>query len=88
MPRKKSVGGRKRTDLTTNYLLERANKKLVNLERANLSDKYASRELIRSLQGHKAVKVGSRKARNRIKVITHDQKMEMQEGEVEDERNN
>ena len=37
MPRKKSVGGRKRTDLTTNYLLERANKKLVNLERANLS---------------------------------------------------
>lgn len=69
MPRKKSVGGRKRTDLTTNYLLERANKKLVNLERANLSGKYASRELIRSLQGHKAVKVGSRKARNRIKVI-------------------
>ena len=69
MPRKKSVGGRKRTDLTTNYLLERANKKLVNLERANLSGKYASRELIRSLQGNKAVKVGSRKARNRIKVI-------------------
>ena len=69
MPRKKSVGGRKRTDLTTNYLLERANKKLVNLERANLSGKYASKQLIQGLQEQFKVKIGSRKARNRIKVI-------------------
>ena len=69
MPRKKSVGGRKRTVPTTNYLLERANKRLINLERANLSNKYASRELLKSLQGQKAVRIGSRKARNRIKVI-------------------
>ena len=69
MPRKKSVGGRKRTDLTTNYLLERANKKLVNLERANLGGKYASKQLIQGLQEQSKVKIGSRKARNRIKVI-------------------
>lgn len=69
MPRKKSVGGRARTVPTTNYLLERANRKLINLERANLSGTYASRQLLQSLQGHKAVKIGSRKARNRIKVI-------------------
>ena len=69
MPRKKSVGGRKRTVPTTNYLLERANKRLINLERANLSNKYASRELLKSLQGQKGVRIGSRKARNRIKVI-------------------
>ena len=69
MPRKKSVGGRKRTVPTTNYLLERANKRLINLERANLSNKYASRELLKSLQGQKAVRIGSRKERNRIKVI-------------------
>lgn len=69
MPRKKSVGGRKRTVPTTNYLLERANRKLINLERANLSGSYASKQLLQSLQGNKAVKIGSRKARNRIKVI-------------------
>lgn len=69
MPRKKSVGGRKRTVQTTSYLLERANRKLINLERANLGGTYASKQLIQSLQGNKAVKIGSRKARNRIKVI-------------------
>lgn len=69
MPRKKSVGGRARTVPTTGYLLERANRKLINLERANLSGTYASKQLIKSLQGNKAVKIGSRKARNRIKVI-------------------
>lgn len=69
MPRKKSVGGRARTVPTTGYLLERANKRLINLERANLGGKYASKQLIQGLQGHKAVKIGSRKARKRIKVI-------------------
>ena len=69
MPRKKSVGGRKRTVQTTSYLLERANRRLSNLERANLSGTYASRQLLQSLQGNKAVRIGSRKARNRIKVI-------------------
>ena len=69
MPRKKSVGGRSRAVPTTNYLLERANKKLVRLERANLGGTYASKQLLQSLQGRKSVKVGSRKARNRIKVI-------------------
>lgn len=69
MPRKKSVGGRARIVPTTAYLLERANKKLINLERANLSGTYSSKQLIQSLQGNKAVKIGSRKARNRIKVI-------------------
>lgn len=69
MPRKKSVGGRKRTVQTTSYLLERANRKLVNLERANLGGTYASKQLLQSLQGNKAVRIGSRKARNRIKVI-------------------
>lgn len=69
MPRKKSVGGRARTVPTTGYLLERANRKLINLERANLSNTYASKQLLQSLQSHKAVKIGSRKARNRIKVI-------------------
>ena len=69
MPRKKSVGGRKRTVQTTSYLLERANRRLTNLERANLSGTYASRQLLQSLQGNKSVRIGSRKARNRIKVI-------------------
>lgn len=69
MPRKKSVGGRARIVPTTAYLVERANKKLINLERANLGGTYSSKQLIQSLQGHKAVKIGSRKARNRIKVI-------------------
>lgn len=69
MPRKKSVGGRKRTVQTTSYLLERANRKLINLERANLGGTYASKQLLQSLQGNKAVRIGSRKARNRIKVI-------------------
>ena len=69
MPRKRSVGGRKRTVLTTNYLLERANKRLINLEKANLGGKYASKQLIQGLQGQKSVKIGSRKLRNRIKVI-------------------
>jgi len=69
MPRKKSVGGRARIVPTTAYLLERANKKLINLERANLGGTYSSKQLIQSLQGNKAVKIGSRKARNRIKVI-------------------
>lgn len=69
MPRKKSVGGRSRTVPTTGYLLERANRKLINLERANLGGTYASKQLLQSLQSHKAVKIGSRKARNRIKVI-------------------
>ena len=70
MPRKKSVGGRSRTVPTTGYLLERANRKLINLERANLGGTYASKQLLQSLQSHKAVKIGSRKARNRIKVIS------------------
>lgn len=69
MPRKRSAGGRKRTVLTTNYLLERANKRLINLEKANLGGKYASKQLIQGLQGQKSVKIGSRKLRNRIKVI-------------------
>lgn len=69
MPRKRSAGGRKRTVLTTNYLLERANKRLINLEKANLGEKYASKQLIQGLQGQKSVKIGSRKLRNRIKVI-------------------
>ena len=69
MPRKKSVGGRARTVPTTGYLLERANRRLINLERANLSNTYASKQLIQSLQGQKKVKIGSRKAKNRIKVI-------------------
>ena len=69
MPRKKSVGGRSRTVPSTSYLLERANKRLINLERANLGGKYASKQLIQGLQGHKAVTIGSRKVRNRIKVI-------------------
>ena len=69
MPRKKSVGGRARTVPTTGYLLERANRRLTNLERANLSGTYASRQLLQSLQGNKSVRIGSRKARNRIKVI-------------------
>ena len=69
MPRKKSVGGRSRTVPTTGYLLERANRKLINLEKANLGGTYASKQLLQSLQSHKAVKIGSRKARNRIKVI-------------------
>lgn len=69
MPRKKSVGGRSRTVPTTNYLLERANRKLINLERANLGGKYASKQLIQGLREQKAVKIGSRKARKRIKVI-------------------
>lgn len=69
MPRKKSAGGRKRTVLTTNYLLERANKRLINLEKANLGGRYASKQLIKGLQGQKSVKIGSRKVRNRIKVI-------------------
>lgn len=69
MPRKKSVGGRKRTVLTTNYLLERANRRLINLEKANLGGKYASKQLIKGLQGQKSVRIGSRKLRNRIKVI-------------------
>ena len=69
MPRKRSAGGRKRTVLTTNYLLERANKRLINLEKANLGGKYASKQLIQGLQDQKSVKIGSRKLRNRIKVI-------------------
>ena len=69
MPRKRSAGGRKRTVLTTNYLLERANKRLINLEKANIGGKYASKQLIQGLQGQKSVKIGSRKLRNRIKVI-------------------
>lgn len=69
MPRKKSVGGRARTVLTTGYLLERANRRLINLERANLGGKYASKQLIQGLQEQSKVKIGSRKARNRIKVI-------------------
>lgn len=69
MPRKKSVGGRARTVPTTSYLLERANRRLSNLERANLSGTYASKQLLQSLQGNKSVRIGSRKARNRIKVI-------------------
>lgn len=69
MPRKRSAGGRKRTVLTTNYLLERTNKRLINLEKANLGGKYASKQLIQGLQGQKSVKIGSRKLRNRIKVI-------------------
>jgi hypothetical protein len=69
MPRKRSAGGRKRTVLTTNYLLERANKRLINLEKANLGGKYASKQLIQGLQGQKSVKIGSRKLKNRIKVI-------------------
>lgn len=69
MPRKRSAGGRKRTVLTTNYLLERANKRLINLEKANLGGKYTSKQLIQGLQGQKSVKIGSRKLRNRIKVI-------------------
>ena len=69
MPRKKSVGGRARTVPTTGYLLERANKRLINLERANLGGKYASKQLIQGLQEQSKVKIGSRKARNRIKVI-------------------
>lgn len=69
MPRKRSAGGRKRTVLTTKYLLERANKRLINLEKANLGGKYASKQLIQGLQGQKSVKIGSRKLRNRIKVI-------------------
>lgn len=69
MPRKRSAGGRKRIVLTTNYLLERANKRLINLEKANLGGKYASKQLIQGLQGQKSVKIGSRKLRNRIKVI-------------------
>lgn len=70
MPRKKSVGGRARTVLTTGYLLERANRRLINLERANLGGKYASKQLIQGLQEQSKVKIGSRKARNRIKVIS------------------
>lgn len=69
MPRKKSVGGRSRTVPTTGYLLERANRRLINLERANLAGKYASKQLIQGLQEQSKVKIGSRKARNRIKVI-------------------
>ena len=69
MPRKKSVGGRSRVVPTTGYLLERANKRLINLERANLGGKYASKQLIQGLQEQSKVKIGSRKARNRIKVI-------------------
>lgn len=69
MPRKKSVGGRARTVPTTGYLLERANRRLINLERANLGGKYASKQLIQGLQEQSKVKIGSRKARNRIKVI-------------------
>ena len=69
MPRKKSVGGRSRTVPTTGYLLERANRRLINLERANLGGKYASKQLIQGLQEQSKVKIGSRKARNRIKVI-------------------
>lgn len=69
MPRKKSVGGRARTVPTTAYLLERANRRLINLERANLGGKYASKQLIQGLQEQSKVKIGSRKARNRIKVI-------------------
>lgn len=69
MPRKKSVGGRARTVPTTGYLLERANRRLSNLERANLSSTYASKQLLQSLQANKSVRIGSRKARNRIKVI-------------------
>ena len=69
MPRKKSVGGRARTVPTTGYLLERANRRLINLERANLGGKYASKQLIQGLQEQSKVKIGSRKDRNRIKVI-------------------
>lgn len=69
MPRKKSVGGRKRTVPSTSYLVERANRRLVRLERANLGGKYASKQLIQGLQQQKGVRIGSRKARNRIKVI-------------------
>ena len=69
MPRKKSAGGRKRTTPSTSYLLERANKKLIRLERANLGSSYASKQLLQSLQSSKAVKIGSRKSRNRIKVL-------------------
>ena len=69
MPRKKSVGGRSRAVPTTGYLLERANRRLINLERANLGGKYASKQLIQGLQEQSKVKIGSRKARNRIKVI-------------------
>lgn len=69
MPRKKSVGGRARTVPTTGYLLERANKRLINLERANLGGKYASKQLIQGLKEQKGIRIGSRKARKRIKVI-------------------
>lgn len=69
MSRKKSVGGRARIVPTTGYLLERANRRLINLERANLAGKYASKQLIQGLQEQSKVKIGSRKARNRIKVI-------------------
>lgn len=78
MARKKSVGGRSRTTTTLYYNLERTNKKLRKLQRANLAGKYASKTLIQSLRGTAGVKIGKRKAKNIIAVtrqLSHNQKL-------------
>lgn len=78
MARKKSVGGRSRTTNTLYYNLERTNRKLRKLQRANLAGKYASKTLIQSLRGTAGVKIGKRKAKNIIAVtrqLSHNQKL-------------
>ena len=78
MARKKSVGGRSRTTNTLYYNLERTNRKLRKLQRANLAGKYASKTLIQSLRGTAGVKIGRRKAKNIIAVnrqLSHNQKL-------------
>lgn len=78
MARKKSVGGRSRTTKTLYYNLERTNRKLRNLQRANLAGKYASKTLIQSLRGTAGVKIGKRKAKNIIAVtrqLSHNERL-------------